>query len=171
MEIWTIGHSTHSLGEFTAMLKFYEIEMLVDIRRFPGSRKYPHFNKDALEISLPKQNLEYLHLENLGGRRKADPDSENTVWRHPSFRGYADFMETKTFDEGTRELEKIATKQRTAIMCSEAVWWSCHRSMVSDYLKAKGWKVMHIMGLGKGQEHPYTQPARVVDGELSYKGE
>lgn len=171
MEISTIGHSTHSFDEFVAMLKYYEIKMLVDIRRFPGSRRYPHFNSAVLEASLAEQNLEYLHLENLGGRRKANLDSKNTAWRHPSFRGYADFMETETFKEEINKLETIASEHHTSIMCSEAVWWSCHRSMVSDYLKAKGWKVMHIMGLGKVQEHPFTQPAKVIDGELSYQTE
>ena len=96
------------------------------------------------------------------------PDSKNTSWRHPAFRAYADYMETETFREGIKELEQVALKQRTAYMCSEAVWWRCHRSMVSDYLKVEGWKVMHIMVVGKTDEHPFTQPARIIDGRLSY---
>jgi uncharacterized protein (DUF488 family) len=167
-DIWTIGHSTHSLGEFIAMLKSFQIEMVADIRSFPGSRKFPQFNKEALEVSLSKSGLRYIHLKNLGGRRKVNPNSKNTAWRHPAFRGYADFMETETFREGIIELEQIALNQRTAYMCSEAVWWRCHRSMVSDYLKAEGWKVMHIMDVEKADEHPYTQPARIVDGRLNY---
>ena len=107
-------------------------------------------------------------MKELGGRRKANPDSKNTEWRHPAFRGYADYMETETFKEGMAALKKLALKQRTAYMCSEAVWWRCHRSMVSDYLKAAGWKVWHIMGIEKAEEHPYTAPARIVDGRLSY---
>jgi uncharacterized protein (DUF488 family) len=167
-EVWTIGHSTRSLDEFVGMLKSFQIEVVADIRSFPGSRKFPQFNKEAMEVSLPKDNIQYIHLKKLGGRRKVNPSSKNTSWRHPAFRGYADFMETDTFCEGIQTLEEIAIRQHTAYMCSEAVWWSCHRSMVSDYLKAKGWKVMHIMGAGKAGEHPYTQPARIVDGRLSY---
>jgi uncharacterized protein (DUF488 family) len=169
--IWTIGHSTRSLDEFIAMLKSFQIELVADIRSFPGSRKYPQYNKEALEISLPQYNMGYFHLRNLGGRRKANPDSKNTAWRHVAFRGYADYMETDPFKEGIKELEKIALKKRTAYMCSEAVWWRCHRSMVSDYLKVNGWTVMHIMGIGKEEEHPYTGPARIVGGKLVYSNE
>ncbi|MDD2477150.1 MAG: DUF488 domain-containing protein [Dysgonamonadaceae bacterium] len=166
--VWTIGHSTHSLDELVAMLHSFNIKTVVDIRSYPGSRKFPHFNKEALEVSLPENNIEYLHLKKLGGRRKVNPESKNTTWRHAAFRGYADFMETDSFFEGIKELIDIAEKQQTAYMCSEAVWWRCHRSMVSDYLKAHGWNVQHIMGVNKASEHPYTQPARVVDGELTY---
>lgn len=167
--IWTIGHSTRLLEEFVAMLHSFNIELIVDIRSYPGSRKFPQFNKEALEISLPQNNIEYIHLKNLGGRRKVKPDSKNTAWRHAAFRGYADYMETPAFKAGINELEILALKKRTAYMCSEAVWWRCHRSMVSDYLKVNGWKVMHIMGIGKEDEHPYTAPAKIVDGELSYE--
>jgi uncharacterized protein (DUF488 family) len=166
--IWTIGHSTRGLEDFIAMLKAFQINEVVDIRSFPGSRHYPHFNKAALEVSLPQNGINYIHLKELGGRRKARTDSVNTAWRHQAFRGYADYMETDAFKEGIKELEKIALKQRTAYMCSEAVWWRCHRSMVSDYLKAHSWKVCHIMGIEKAEEHPYTAPARIVKGELSY---
>ncbi|MBS1734054.1 MAG: DUF488 domain-containing protein [Bacteroidetes bacterium] len=166
--IWSIGHSTHPLDELVAMLQSSQIEIVADIRSSPGSTKFPQFNKEALQISLPENKIQYIHLKRLGGRRKVNPDSKNTVWRHPAFRGYADYMETDTFKEGIRELEKIALKQRTAYMCSEAVWWRCHRSMVSDYLKVHGWKVMHIMGVGKEEEHPYTAAARIVNGELTY---
>lgn len=169
--IWTIGHSTRTLDEFIAMLKSFQIECVADIRSFPGSRKYPQFNNEALEISLPQYNIRYFHLKNLGGRRKAYPDSKNTAWRYVAFRGYADYMETGEFREGIQQLEKIAMQQRTAFMCSEAVWWRCHRSMVSDYLKVNGWTVMHIMGIGKDEEHPYTSPARIVEGKLVYDNE
>jgi uncharacterized protein (DUF488 family) len=169
--IWTIGHSTHSFEEFLAMLHSFNIEMVADIRSYPGSRKFPQFNKNALEIFLPQNNIQYIHLKDLGGRRKVNPDSRNTSWRHMAFRGYADYMETVAFKDGIKYLEKIAEKQRTAYMCSEAVWWRCHRSMVSDYLKVRHWTVMHIMGIGKEQEHPYTAPARIVNGELSYEQE
>ena len=151
------------------MLHSFKIELVADIRSYPGSRRYPQFNKESLAISLPENNLQYIHIKELGGRRKVNPDSKNTAWRHPAFRGYADYMETPEFQQGIEELEALALKQRTAYMCSEAVWWRCHRSMVSDYLKVKGWNVMHIMAVGKEEEHPYTAPARIINGELSYE--
>jgi uncharacterized protein (DUF488 family) len=166
--IWTIGHSTHTLEELVAMLNSFEIKLLADIRSFPGSRKFPQFNKENLEVSLPENGIEYVHLKKLGGRRKVNPASKNISWRHLAFRAYADYMETSDFKEGIEELEKIAQQQRTAYMCSEAVWWRCHRSMVSDYLKSKGWKVMHIMAIEKEEEHPYTSPAKIVNEQLSY---
>jgi uncharacterized protein (DUF488 family) len=166
--IWTIGHSTHTLEELVAMLNSFEIKLLADIRSFPGSRKFPQFNKENLEVSLPENGIEYVHLKKLGGRRKVNPASKNISWRHLAFRAYADYMETSDFKEGIEELEKIAQQQRTAYMCSEAVWWRCHRSMVSDYLKSKGWKVMHIMAIEKEEEHPYTSPTKIVNEQLSY---
>ncbi len=169
--IWTIGHSTHSLDELVAMLHSFNILIVADIRSYPGSRKFPQFNKEALAVSLPENDIEYIHLNKLGGRRKVNPDSKNTTWRHAAFRGYADYMETDAFEDGIKELINIAIKQRTAYMCSEAVWWRCHRSMVSDYLKADGWEVLHIMSVDKATEHPYTQPARVVEGKLTYLSE
>ena len=167
--IWSIGHSTHTLQAFVEMLHSFQIQAVVDIRSYPGSRRYPHFNKEALEISLPINGLLYFHIKNLGGRRKANVNSKNTAWHHPSFRGYADFMETDLFKEGIKALEIIATQQRTAYMCSEALWWRCHRSMVSDYLKVQGWKVLHIMRIGKEEEHHFTSPAGIIDGALTYE--
>ena len=152
--IWTIGHSTRALDEFIAMLKSLKIESVADIRSFPGSRRYPHFNKEALEVSLPENKIKYTHLKELGGRRKVKPDSINTGWRVAAFRGYADYMETNAFMIAIKELEAIASNERTAYMCSEAVWWRCHRSLVSDYLKVNGWTVMHIMGIVTVEEHP-----------------
>jgi len=169
--IWTIGHSTRTFEEFIEMLRSFQIEMVADIRSYPGSRKFPQFNKESLQTALPQNKIEYIHLKNLGGRRKANPDSKNTTWRHLAFRAYADYMQTNDFKEGIKKLEEIALKKRTAYMCSEAVWWRCHRSMVSDYLKTYGWKVMHIMAVGKEQEHPFTAPARIENGELTYEAE
>lgn len=166
--IWTIGHSTHTLDEFILMLKSFQIEMIADIRSFPGSRRYPHFNKEALAISLPLNEIEYVHLSGLGGRRKKNIDSHNTGWRLDAFRGYADYMETGMFKTEIEELERLGSKMRVAFMCAEAVWWRCHRSLVSDYLKQQGWKVLHIMGKGKSEEHPYTGPARIVENKLVY---
>lgn len=166
--IWTIGHSTHTLEHFIAILKSFRIELVADIRSFPGSRKFPQFNKEALQVSLPDEQMLYVHIKYLGGRRKVKADSKNTAWQHAAFRGYADYMETDDFKKGINVLEKKAMQYRTAYMCSEALWWRCHRSMVSDYLKVDGWKVFHIMGIGKAEEHPYTSPAKIIGGELSY---
>jgi len=154
--IWTIGHSTRSPEEFVAALQSFLIEVLVDVRRYPGSKKYPHFNVAALETYLPEAGIAYLPLPELGGRRKPKPDSENTVWRSESFRGYADYAETPPFEEGIERLTEVAAQKRTAYMCSEAVWWRCHRAIISDYLKERGWTVLHIMDAGTVKEHPFT---------------
>jgi|SRR5215471_952008 len=170
ISLWTIGHSTLSIEDFIAGLKSFEIAVLVDVRSFPGSRRYPHFNREKLSGSLLRAGIRYEHFPELGGRRRPRPDSLNMTWRNESFRGYADYMETREFREGIERVLAIAAEQRVAIMCSEAVWWRCHRSMISDYLKVKGVKVTHIMGTGKSEPHPFTSAARVVDGELSYRG-
>ena len=151
------------------MLQSFSISLVADVRNFPGSRRYPQFNKEALENSLKQTGIDYIHLKELGGRRKPLADSINTNWRNEAFRGYADYMQTDEFKNGMNKLEKLATKQTTAYMCSEAVWWRCHRALVSDYLKVKGWNVMHIMGVGKAEEHPYTSAARITDSKLSYR--
>lgn len=169
MQIWTIGHSTRSFDEFLTLLQRFEIKQLADVRSFPGSRRYPQFNTEVLAGALEKNQIEYLHIRELGGRRKVKKDSLNVTWRNPSFQAYADYMETPEFVVGIEKLTNWASEARTAYMCSEAVWWRCHRSMISDYLKAKGWTVLHIMGNTPAKEHPYTSPAHVRDGELSYK--
>lgn len=167
--IWTIGHSTHSFEEFINILQSFEIELIADIRSLPGSRKHPQFNKEFLEKSFPENNIIYLHLKELGGRRKARPDSQNTGWRLPAFRGYADYMETEEFQKAIAGLEKAASENRTAIMCAESLWWRCHRSLVSDYLKSTGWIVIHIMGAEKSMEHKFREPAHILEGKLTYK--
>ena len=169
--IYTIGHSTRTMEEFLDLLFSFDIKILADIRRLPGSRKYPQFDQDNLRKSLEENGIEYIYIEDLGGRRKVSPDSKNTTWRNKSFQGYADYMETESFENGVKELEKLALEKNTAMMCSEAVWWRCHRSMVSDYLKAKGWEVLHIMALGKATEHPYTAPARIIGNQVFYSEE
>lgn len=166
--IYTIGHSTHPMEEFLKMLESQGIRQLVDVRKLPGSRKYPQFNQDNLMKELPGAGIDYLYFPGLGGRRKAHKDSKNNRWRNDSFKAYADYMETEDFKTAIVELEALALQKPTCYMCSEAVWWRCHRSMISDYLKVKGWKVMHIMSLKSVQEHPYTSPAKIVDGQLSY---
>jgi uncharacterized protein (DUF488 family) len=166
--IWTIGHSNHSADVFINILQSFRIELLLDVRRFPGSRKFPQFNKETLQTLLLENNIHYIHMEALGGRRTPLKNSINTAWRNMAFRGYADYTETPHFKNAISELVHFASNKRTAYMCSEAVWWSCHRSMISDYLKIAGWTVMHIFGVGKAQEHPYTSVARVINGKLNY---
>ncbi|MCJ7935759.1 MAG: DUF488 domain-containing protein [Chryseobacterium sp.] len=169
--IYTIGHSVHKLDYFIELLHSFDIKVLADIRRFPGSKKYPWFTKENLEKILPENNMDYIHFEELGGRRKVQPNSVNSRWRNESFRGYADYMQTDDFIKAAGRLENIALEKRTAFMCSESLWWRCHRSMVSDYLKAKGWRVEHIMNIGKAEEHSYTSPARVSNGHVFYYDE
>lgn len=171
LTIWTIGHSTRTIEEFIDLLRRYQIEMLVDVRHFPGSHHLPHFNQAALHHALATAGIHYEHLVDLGGRRPARPDSHNLLWRNASFRGYADYMETRPFCDGIDRLLYIARTGRTAIMCSEAVWWRCHRSMIADHLKALGMQVLHVLGPTKIQEHPYTSAARLVGGRLSYESE
>ena len=166
--IYTIGHSTRTEDEFISILRSFSIQLLADIRTYPGSGRYPHFNKENLQQTLPEHGIAYKHFPALGGRRKALKDSKNTAWKNEAFRGYADYMGTESFISGIKELEELAEQYTTAYMCSEAVWWRCHRSLVSDHLKWKGWKVLHMMGEGKSQEHPYTSPAKIIDGVLVY---
>jgi len=166
--IWTIGHSTRALEEFLGLLAEYCIEAIADVRRFPGSRRYPHFASDALAVTLPAHGIAYQWIPKLGGRRKVQPGSPNTAWRNASFQGYADYIATVEFAEGLAELLELAASKRTALMCAEAVWWRCHRSIISDVLKLRGIEVIHIVDATHTTVHPYTSPARIVDGRLSY---
>ena len=170
IEVWTIGHSTRSSEEFAAILLTHKIKVLVDVRSFPGSRRYPQFNKTSLAETLPEIGITYAHLPSLGGRRKPTVDSKNTAWKNASFRAYADYMETGEYKQGIEGLLEVAGRDRTAIMCAEAVWWRCHRSLIADYLKAQGLLVTHIIDSTHTQPHPYTSAARIVEGRLSYQG-
>ena len=168
MRFWTIGHSTRSREEFLDLLAPYGIEEIADVRRFPGSRRLPHFSKDALAEWLTEARIAYVHFPELGGRRSPRPDSPNTAWRNDAFRGYADYMATDEFRVGIARLLDLAQGAPTAYMCAEALWWQCHRRLISDYLKAAGHDVIHILGSGKTETHPLMPPARIVDGELTY---
>ncbi|HQZ82142.1 MAG TPA: HVA1 family protein [Pyrinomonadaceae bacterium] len=168
LTIWTIGHSTRTIEQFVELLTANGIELLVDIRRHSGSRKFPQFNPEPLAASLREAGVEYTRIEKLGGRRKVHADSHNTVWRNASFRGYADYMETAEFRCGIDALVSLAERKRTAIMCAEAVWWRCHRSLVADYLKAKGAAVLHILSETSVKEHPFTSAATVVRDTVRY---
>ena len=174
MEIFTIGHSTHSAEEFCALLTKHEIQLLADIRRFPGSRKFPHFNRENLVATLTKTGIEYRWLEELGGRRKGGrtESSPNIGLRNESFRNYADYALTPPFRKALRDLEKAAELHRPAIMCAETLWWRCHRRIITDYLLADGNKVVHILGPGKTEPGRLTEAAMPqADGTLLYPGD
>jgi uncharacterized protein (DUF488 family) len=170
--IWTIGHSTREIENFIAALRANDIKAVADVRMFPGSKRYPQFNKETLAAALGKVGIRYEHFPKLGGRRKRRPESRNTAWRHEAFRGYADYMETESFRTGVERLVDLGTEcGRTAIMCAEAVWWRCHRGLISDFLKSRGVEVIHIFDVNKAEQHPFTSAARIVDGKLSYSSE
>ena len=170
--IWTIGHSTRNSDVFISLLEGNGIKLLADVRSLPGSKRYPQFNKETLEESLKERRIRYEHFPELGGRRKSKPDSRNTAWRNASFRGYADYMETEEFRKGVERLLDLAREAGpAAIMCAEAVWWRCHRSLISDYVKVRGIEVMHILDANKIEPHPFTSAARIVNGKLSYSAE
>ena len=172
MKIWTIGHSTRSIDDIISLLKENEIKLLADVRSLPGSKRYPQFNKETLAESLNAHGIRYEHFPELGGRRKPKADSRNTTWRNASFRGYADYMETEQFQKGAERLLAVAGEAGpAAIMCAEAVWWRCHRSLISDFLKVRGIEVMHILSVDKVEPHPFTSAAQIVGGMLSYGSE
>ena len=168
--VWTVGHSTRSGEEFGEILRAHGIEVLVDVRSFPGSRRYPQFNRAALAESLVSIGIDYKHEPRLGGRRTPRKDSHNTAWKNASFRAYADHVESEEFRQGVETLLELAASARVAVMCAEALWWRCHRSLIADYLKAAGHTVIHIIDQTKAEEHPFTSAARIVDGKLSYRG-
>jgi uncharacterized protein (DUF488 family) len=168
-EIWTIGHSTRSIEEFIDLLQANQIQTLVDVRRFPGSRRHPQFGQAQLSEALARVGIEYFHFPELGGRRTAQPDSPNTAWRNEAFRGYADYMSTAAFPQAIGRLTGLAETRRTVIMCAEALWWQCHRSLIADYLKASDHTVWHIMSANRVQLHSFSGAARLVNGRLSYR--
>ncbi|HEU5304844.1 MAG TPA: DUF488 domain-containing protein, partial [Gemmatimonadales bacterium] len=167
--IWTVGHSTLPLGQFLELLADHEIEAIADVRRYPGSRRWPHFSRESLAESLAARGIAYEWFPDLGGRREPLPDSPNTAWRSPAFRGYADYMETEPFAQALDRLAGLAGALRTAVMCAEAVWWRCHRGLIADALRWSGYEVGHIMGPGALIAHPYTSAARIENGVLTYR--
>jgi uncharacterized protein (DUF488 family) len=170
MQVWTIGHSSQPLRDFLATLIAHDIALVADVRRFPGSRRHPHFAKEALAAALEERDIGYEHFPELGGRRAAAKDSHNTAWQNASFRGYADYMETREFEDGMARLLAHAADKRLAIMCAELLWWQCHRGLIADYLKSRGHDVVHLVSPAKQERHPYTAAASIVDGQLSYRG-
>jgi uncharacterized protein (DUF488 family) len=168
LTVWTIGHSTRPLDDFLALLAQHGIEAVADVRSFPGSRRCPQYGRDALRASLGERAIAYQWLPALGGRRRPLPDSPNTAWRNDSFRGYADHMQTAEFAAGLEQLLELARRLRTTLMCAESVWWRCHRSMIADALRARGIRVVHILHAKHEAPHPWTAPARMARGRLTY---
>ena len=168
--IWTIGHSTRSFEEFFDLLAKHRIQRLADVRHYPTSQRVPWTTKATLAAALHGRDVDYEHLENLGGFRKPVSESGNTAWRNAGFRGYADHMASSDFGAGLDRLMRLAGQARTAIMCAEAVPWKCHRSLLSDSLVARGVRVEHILTSGKTEEHQLTKFAKVEGSRVTYPG-
>lgn len=168
---YTIGHSTRTIDEFISLLKENEIACLIDVRSYPGSRRYPHFNKEVLPENLALHGIQYEHILKLGGRRRksktVSPET-NGLWTHPAFHNYADYTMSPEFEEGFAELRRLGEQTRIAYMCSEAVWWQCHRRIITDYLLAAGEKVIHIMAPGKLDDATPTKHSGCCDGKPTY---
>jgi uncharacterized protein (DUF488 family) len=168
LTVWTIGHSTRTLDELLAALGAYGIETLADVRRFPGSRRLPQFQAETLAMAIGARGLDYRGLPALGGRRRADPLSPNTGWRHPAFRGYADHVASEEFADGLFELLMLAHGARTAVMCAEVLWWRCHRRLIADVLTVLGARVIHIRDATHSELHRLAPPALLRRGALTY---
>ena len=169
LTIWTLGHSTRRITEFLALLGAYRIELIADVRRFPGSRRLPQFTAAALEEALATRDIAYRWLPALGGRRRPDPASANLGWRHPAFRGYADHVATEEFATGLMELLMAASGLRTAVMCAEVLWWRCHRRLIADVLTSLGVSVVHVRDGNVSEVHRLVAPARLVRERLTYE--
>jgi uncharacterized protein (DUF488 family) len=159
--VFTIGHSTRPLDELVGILHDAGVTRIVDVRAFPMSRRHPQFNRDALSVSLPAAGIDYRHLPALGGRRgaKKTGPSRNGLWKVEAFRNYADYAETPAFSAALDELEALARQRPTAYMCAEALWWQCHRRLITDYLLTRGWTVIHLLGPGQRQNAALTPGA------------
>ena len=167
--VYTIGHSTRGIDDFLALLAENGIDKLIDVRRYPGSKRYPHVGREQLPSFLQAAGIAYEHVDALGGRRAPIPNSRNDRWRNEQFRGYADHMDSTEFRQALEKIISDAANQRQAIMCAEAVPWRCHRQLISDALVALGHEVLHIMGPGKADAHRLNPDARILpDGHLVY---
>jgi uncharacterized protein (DUF488 family) len=168
-EIWTVGHSNHPIDTFTGLLGGASIRQIADVRRFPGSRRHPQFQREALEARLAQAGIAYHHFPGLGGRRTArEAGSPNTGWKVAAFSAYANYMSTDQFNAALTALEDFAQHRTTALLCAEALPWRCHRRLIADALILKGWEVRDIMHSGKIAPHPLTDFARVIGGRLTY---
>ncbi len=166
--IYTIGHSTRSMEQFTALLRAHSVQAIADVRTVPRSRRVPQFNEESLERELRALGFGYVHMKELGGWRRPRPDSPNTGWRNKSFRGYADYMLTPEFDAAISRLVQLAKHERIAVMCAEAVPWMCHRQLIADALTVRGIEVRHIMDSDRVTPHTLTDLARVDDSRVTY---
>ena len=172
MTLYTIGHSTRLLDEFLKVLHAHSIATLMDIRAFPMSRRMPYFNRESLQESLRKENIEYVWMKDLGGRRrKLRDDSPNLALRNDSFRNYADYMLTPAFHEAAQYVSQFAQRAPTAIMCAEKVFFHCHRMLVSDYFALHGTEVLHIQDAAAPRPHVVTKEARLIEGQVIYRGD
>ena len=166
--LWTIGHSTREWDVFVGMLREAQIQRLVDVRRFAGSRRNPQFSPDVMAPALVAAGIAYQPMPALGGRRVAQADSPNGAWRVAAFRGYADYMASADFVHAREQLMRDARNTRCAVMCAEALWWQCHRRLIADDFVARGWQVVHLMAPGKQQSHPLNPDARMMGDVLRY---
>ena len=166
--LYTIGHSTRTIEEFLDLLAAHHIQELVDVRTVPKSRHNPQFGQDQLPPALAQAGIAYTHLKSLGGLRHPSGDSINLGWQNLAFRGYADYMATLEFQQGLQDLEEHAAKKTVAIMCAEALWWRCHRSLIADALMVQGWQVLHIQSRKTARPHELTSFLKVEDGKLTY---
>lgn len=166
--VWTVGHSSRSLEAFLEILAAHDVEAIADVRRFPGSRRYPWFAGEAMAAELPRHEVEYEWIPQLGGRRRVQPGSPNGGWRNASFQGYADHLSSEEFADGLARALALAARRRTALMCAEALWWQCHRALICDVLKFRGYEVVHLLDAAKTAPHAYSAPARVERGRLEY---
>lgn len=170
VRILTIGHSTHTAERFRELLQAHAVTLVADVRRFPHSRRHPHFSHEELAAFLQSHAIGYRHFPALGGRRRPQPDSPNTGWRVPSFRAYADYMRSPAFQQALQEVIALAKKDVAAIMCAESQWWRCHRQLIADALVARGVEVGHIMSTGAPTVHELTSFARVDGPDVIYPG-
>jgi uncharacterized protein (DUF488 family) len=178
--LFTIGHSTHPIERFLALLADAAVDVVADVRRYPGSRRNPQFGADALAESLSREAIGYEPFgEQLGGRRRgsaasregtAAPARDNSAWRNASFRAYADYLDDPAFESGLERLEALATGRPAAIMCAEAHPSNCHRRLIADVLVVRGWSVTHLLADGRRAAHELSPHAAVDDGVLSYPG-
>jgi len=169
--IFTIGHSTRGLDELVFLLRESSISALADVRAIPKSRRYPHFNAPALAAALASIGVAYVPMPELGGRRaksRGVPPEVNALWENQSFHNYADYAMSPAFAQGLGDLRELAHRERTAIMCSEAVWWRCHRRIIADWLLAEGEDVRHILGPGKVETARLTPGAMTADAAVRY---
>ena len=166
--IFSIGHSTRSLDAFLGLLAAYSVAGIADVRRFPGSRRVPHFAASRLAAALQEITIAYLHFPELGGRRRPHPDSPNLAWHNDAFRGYADYLTTPAFATGLDRLLAFAAGRRIAFLCAEALWWRCHRRLIADVLVVRGYSVEHILGPGATVEHHLAPFARLDETHISY---